>query len=64
MSQEAIIRSWKDPFSRENSTQNPAGNPFSELKEAQMDKLVGAGDMEAKMYFYIAWWRRCLYSNF
>lgn len=46
MSQEAIIRSWKDPFSRENST-----NPFSELKEAQMDKLVGAGDMEAACTF-------------
>ncbi len=29
----AIIRSWKDPFSRENSTQNPAGNPFRELKK-------------------------------
>ncbi|KAA6450011.1 plantaricin C family lantibiotic [Bacillus atrophaeus] len=52
MSQEKIIRSWKDPFALENSSsQNPAGNPFSELEEAQMDKLVGAGDMEAACTF-------------
>ncbi|GIO22996.1 plantaricin C family lantibiotic [Oceanobacillus sp. J11TS1] len=48
MSKEAMINSWKDPLARENaSTQNPAGNPFNELEEAQMDKVVGAGDMEA-----------------
>lgn len=45
MNKEEIIRSWKDPFASSNS--NPAGNPFSELEEAQMDQLVGAGDMEA-----------------
>jgi len=48
MTKQAMINSWKDPFARENSsTQNPAGNPFNELEEAQMDKVVGAGDMEA-----------------
>ncbi|WP_100330120.1 plantaricin C family lantibiotic [Bacillus xiapuensis] len=40
-----MIQSWKDPFA--SAEKNPAGNPFSELEEAQMDKVVGAGDMEA-----------------
>ena len=40
-----MIQSWKDPFA--SAAKNPAGNPFSELEEAQMDKVVGAGDMEA-----------------
>ncbi|MEC1259049.1 plantaricin C family lantibiotic [Bacillus swezeyi] len=47
MSKENIVLSWKDPLSRKNNLQNPAGNPFTELEEAQMDKLAGAGDMEA-----------------
>jgi len=47
MSKETVVKSWKDPLARVSVESNPAGNPFSELEEAQMDKLVGAGDMEA-----------------